>query len=386
MRERVLTPILDSEEAEPARVAAAALALLSSDESYLPSEWLLAASPETDAIKVDAVVRALSLIDLPVVAQRFVKELAHSHNPSVVAAMLRVLAAYRADPGESLVAFLKSGDPATAQAALAVAAAAGRTNCVTWCEWLMGSEVVATRNAAIEAGLQLGSRLAWSACVQRAQVGTADDAPCLLLCGLLGGLTEHHWLADKVRAGTDLPSTVWALGFAGRPQHLPCVLSLLDHPDERVSKLAAEAFTSVTGYRSSEGFPDANRAGGTVVSESGDGTLAFDDDDLDADLAPDAIDQLPTVDTASARAWWEEHGSRFTGTTRYLNGAALDLSSIHNALRHGPARRRPSWALAVAISSGGRYPIAVDAFGTRQLAQLHEFSHCDSSALHLLLR
>ncbi len=381
VRERILLPAVHDEQADPERVAAAALALLSSEHPQLALELVVAALPRHRGERLEALGEALSLARIPEAPRRLVAALAKDPEPAVAAVALRALAAYRADPGPMLDGFLRSEEPATVQAALRVAAAVPRRDRLRACERLLGSENATTRDRALDAALLMGSDRAWSLCVERAINPVNADQHCVFLCGLLGEAREHERLARLLDAGTLVPAVLWSMGFAGRPCHAESAIGLLDHPTERVAKLAGEVFTSVTGYVPAK--PDAGSAGAREPDD--DEPVAFYEDDLDADLVPAHADQLPALDRGAAQAWWDEHRDRFVATSRYVLGQPLSIAAVHRALRRGSARRRPPWALGLQIASGGRYVVSTGALCEHQSRELESFATSDPTVLGLLL-
>jgi uncharacterized protein (TIGR02270 family) len=386
VRERLLIPTIRDDEAEPERVAAAALAMLRSEHLHLSVELLVAALPSMQGARMDALSAALSLAEVPEVPQLLVREVRKEQTPAVSAAMLRILAAYRMDPGETLVRFLQSEDPATAQAAAAVAAAVPRADCLAWCERLIDSDAIETRNEAMDAALVLGSSSAWSVCCHRAQHPIEKDAHALLLCGLLGSSQEQRRLTELLESGIQVSAVLWAMSFSGRADGMQTVMTLLEHPDERIAKLAGETFTAVTGYMPAKQSTIRAHAENRSPSEPADDTFPFTEEDLDADLVPSAADLLPSVDRAAASAWWDGHRGRFTAGSRYMEGEPMSFASVHRALRHGSVRRRQPWALGVSIASGGQYVVSTEAICQRQLAQLERLAHCDPAVLSRLFR
>jgi uncharacterized protein (TIGR02270 family) len=383
-RERLLSPVIQDAAAEPELVAAAALAILASERPHLLLEPVIAALPRMQGPQLDALCAALTLAQIPEVPRLLERQIAKEHSACVTAAMLRILAAYRVDPGEALVRFLHSDDPATVQAALVVAAGVPRADCLALYERLLDSEVVETRDRALDAALTHGSSLAWAACLDHARQATDKDEHCLLLCGLLGSVREHAVLLHLLEAGKQTAAVLWCAGFAGRPHHVDAVVSLLGHPDQGISKLAGETFVAVTGYAPAK--RSAVPANARDVSQQADETFPFDEEDLDAELVPSEVDLLPSVDALGARAWWAEHRGRFAEGTRYLEGQPLSSATIQHALRNGSARRRQPWALGVAIVTGGQYVVSTQAFCHRQLAQLNELARCNPAVLARLIR
>jgi uncharacterized protein (TIGR02270 family) len=387
VRERLLFPTLRDEEADPERVAAAALAVLAGEDADAAVDAVVAALQHAQAPRLEALCAALCLAELPQIPQRLSREISKENPPFVLAAMLRVLGAYGTDTGALLLGFLQSEEPVVVEAALMVAAVTRRLDCLSRCERLVDSDLASTRNAAIDASLVMGSNLAWAACLRRASQPTSEDGHCLLLCSLLGSPQEHRRLAALLETDTEVASALWALGFAGRPEYLHLVIPLLDHADPRLSKLAGETFVAVTGCApemvASNGAPDEqHRAPLTPTHEM----PPLDEEDLDADLAPSAVDLLPVLSGSAARDWWHNHRQQFSEGIRFLAGQPLALGRLHDALRNGSARRRQPWALGTWIASRGQYLVSTDAFCERQFRQLAALASAEPAQLGLLFR
>jgi uncharacterized protein (TIGR02270 family) len=353
--ERMLLPVLTDERADPERVAAAALALLAGDFRERAAEALVAALPRLRGDRLDALCDALCLARVDAAAPRVLALVGKSSDPAVVAAGLRILAALRADPGTLLPDWLASDKPAIVQGALSIVMAVRRGDCLGTVGRLVDSTDPGTRDRALDAALVLGSSEAGSICVERAFHPTKADAHALLLCGLLGGPAEHAQLATFLERGTHVADVLWAIGFAGRPEHADAALPFLEHGSARVAKLAGETFVSITGHAPRR-EPPGPQADADVAP------IAFEDDDLDADLVPSAIDRLPRIDPAQAKAWWDSRRAGFAASGRYILGRAFSLDALAHALRHGSARRGIPWHLAVRIASRGHCVLAEGGF------------------------
>ena len=146
-----------------------------------------------------------------------------------------------------------------------------------------------------------------------------------------------------------------------RVRYADDLLCLLTHDDARLAKLAGEAFCAITGF-------DAARAIAPRLPEPED--VPFEEDNLDAPLVPDAIDDLPMLDLDLTRRWWQANRARFHGSGRYLQGRPYDLEAVLTALERGPSRRRHALALGVSIASGGRHSVATRAFSSHQRREM----------------
>src|SRR5690606_36461203 len=164
-------------------------------------------------------------------------------------AWLRAFAIRGQPADENMVNYCLRGDEGSILAALSVvpdmAASAGqRIHDVLG--YFFASQTSAIRVAALRAGLQVGSHRAWDLCREGFE---SPGAPAGLVevIATVGNAAEQQSLIDSVAAGHVDEARVWALGFCGRPQAAQVCLGLLRHPDERIVRLAFEAFCAITG-------------------------------------------------------------------------------------------------------------------------------------------
>lgn len=381
VRDALLWPTIEQEKEDPARVSAAGLALLSMSNVSSAFERYFGLLREADALQRSALAEALCLVDRPEVPERVLRELSRDNPPMVLAELLRVAAVYRADVGSRLPGWLSHEMPEIQAHALATAAAGGRRDCLAHCERLLEASTERVAQAALEAALVLGSTAAWQLCARSASTSNPD---ALLYLGLLGGPEQHRLLRDQLYTTTNPAALLWAIGFAGRGEHATAALRFLDAADEHVAKLAGEAFVAITGYAAPpEANPEPPTALDAALSDADE--VAFEDDDLDADLVPNLASELPLLGAGAARAWWREHESRFMHG-RFVAGEVLGPASVYGALTSGSARRRHPWCTALRIASGALIQIASGAFSARQERDLASFRACNPALWSSLLR
>lgn len=373
--ERVLLPLLQDEEAPPAAVAAAALALLQAGEPA-QLDACVGALVASGAGQREALVRALSLFGHPELPRRLFAAVNGNPRPAALAALLRVLAGYRAELGPRLAEWLQSSLPEVVLAALELVARSPSPKYLPYCEALLGSEHWAVRDAALQAALLCGSTLAWQRCVERAARALAEDALCLSLVGLLGRGHEQELLLRALRRGDHSEGVLWGCCFAGRRGHVDAAVEYLQHPNPGVAKCAGEVLTAVAGYQPAEG--------GIIEEEPAD-PPAFEAEDLDADLVPTAAELLPRLKPEAACAWWAKERRRFAVEGRYTGGRSQCLEALVAALRDGPTRRRAAWALGVAVASQARLQVVTDALYPRQRRHLERLSNANPDELWRLL-
>jgi uncharacterized protein (TIGR02270 family) len=167
---------------------------------------------------------------------------------------------------------------------------------------------------------------------------------------------EHLQLQESLGADALRSAAAWALGFAGTRAAADACLDLVLQDLE--APLACEAFCSITGLDLEAGGLREPRQ-----RPDEDAPVAFDDDDLDADLVPAADDDLPRADAARVARWWDQNRGRFSPEQRYLEGRPLDDAALIEALARGKMRRRHTLALAFAIRTRGRLQLNTRAWG-----------------------
>jgi uncharacterized protein (TIGR02270 family) len=223
----------------------------------------------------------------------------------------------------------------------------------------------AAQPAAVETAWLMGHPAALGACRELAIAQIAPDDDMLLLLAMLGSEADHRQVVDSLARTERRRPGVWALGFAGRKQGAAACIELLAQGLE--IKLAAESFAAITGLDLA--------AEGMVAPEPAEPEepIAFEDDDLDADLGPQPEDSLPQPDVPAVIRWWSQHQNRFDDQTRYLAGQPVSFPLLQRALEAGPMRRRGPIARELAIRTQDRYRVQTLDFVGRQRPQLAAF-------------
>jgi uncharacterized protein (TIGR02270 family) len=142
---------------------------------------------------------------------------------------------------------------------------------------------------------------------------------------------EAHSILQELRAVAD--SQRWVVsgaGVAGNPAYVPWLLEQTN--DDRLARLAGEAFSLITGadleaLRLERGVPQGFHVGPND-----------DPDDPNVDMDPD--EGLPWPDPDKVKAWWEKNSSRFQPGTRYFMGAPVTREHCIEVLKNGYQRQR----------------------------------------------
>lgn len=343
---RLLLPALASDE--PARVSAAALALLQGprrEEALAAIVEVLRARPQQRA----PLVRALACVDPAMTGPRL-RELLADYDEVVMAAAAEVLALHHAPLGDALGLLLASDDAATRAMALRAVADEpdpGRfVRAVTAGLQELGPSVL---DAAIDAGVRMGLAPAWARARERMR--EVDGGAAMLLLAL-GGETDDiaaivAALGDRKRRAAAL----WALGFHGTPEVVDAALEWLEDPV--AGPLAGEVFSAVTGVDLAAAHMDLPR-----------------EDDEALEHRPE--DDLPRADPMAVLQWWTRHRERFADGRRYVAGAAHSPAALARGLRFGAMRRRPGYLLelTLALPPASRPRVLLAAPTTLQLRAL----------------
>jgi len=215
------------------------------------------------------------------------------------------------------------------------------------------------REAAIETGLVSGSRAAWEAC-RKAVEGRGEVGLGTLLLLALGGEEQdiQRLIARATSAGAE-GGALFALGFSGQVPAMETCLELMGQ--QPLAALAGEAFSAMTGL---------NLAASYVVGPQEEDSLPPLEQDLERDLGPKPVADLPVADREAVAAWWSQARKNFNRGERYLRGVAFSIDGLLGELEHGPMRRRHAHALELAVRSRGTCILQTRTFTEQQYAGL----------------
>lgn len=385
--ERILFPAIRADGAEEAfderaQRATAALSILA--QRVPGTERLIAAATEELVPESAAHLhRALQLWDAPG-SDRALWEASLRTDASSWPAWLRTFAIRGQPADENMVNFCLRGDQASVLAALAVvpdmAASVGdRVHDVL--SYFLSSNVSQVRVAALRAGLQVGSHRAWNLCREWFQ-SPAVPPGIIELIAVVGTAEDHQALIKSVVDGHISEARVWALGFSGRPYAAHLCMQLLRHRDERIVRLAFEAFCAITGLPSDNpqvAVPEL-RPGDRDLAEP-DGEFAAEEAARDAALEADAaadldpgVRRLPLPKPEAVEAWWADVQGRFDPGRRFLSGRPASPEVVRAVYLDGPSRRRHLLGYEMTLRSRSRVQPSTRAFAPRQLRQLGELA------------
>jgi uncharacterized protein (TIGR02270 family) len=388
--ERILFPAIrahGAEEAfdERAQRVAAALGILA--QPVPGTERLItAATEELVPSSAAHLHRALQLWNAPT-SDRALYEASLRTKPESWPAWLRTFAIRGQPADENMVNYCLRGDESSVLAALAVvpdmaASAGARIHEVLG--YFFGDRSVALRVAALRSALQVGSHRAWSLCLEWFE-SPAVPPGIIELIGLVGNAQDHQRLIQQVVDGHISEARVWALGYSGRPHAAHVCAQLLGHSDERIVRLAFEAFQAITGMPSDGRFVEPElRPGDRELSEP-DGTFAKAEAErdaaIDAKASADAaagldpiVRLLPKPKPPEVMAWWAAARSNFDPKQRYLHGHVSNLEVMRAAYADGPSRRRHLLGYEITLRTRSQVQPSTRAFAVRQYRQLAELA------------
>jgi uncharacterized protein (TIGR02270 family) len=357
VEEKLLVPAL--EEEEPGRVSSAALALVAGRQRAEDVRWLLrgAAGP----VQRTSIRRALEVCEWKGVGEALLP-LLEDDDVAIQTAALEALTFRDEAPDAVLGAFLSHADVQLRVVALRSIRLPPRAGARVVLSALLSSEHPSIRHAAIETGLSWGMREAWTACQRELKSGGLLYRETLVLWAL--GCTEEELapVLEGLRVPESRADALWALGFSGRISAVEACLKYL--ADERWARLAGEAFSAITGLILEGPY--------ALVKDRGEEDVAPEQEDLDADLVPQAEDFLPWPNAEAVHDWWRKERGHFTRGTRYLMGHGFEGEVLLAALERGSMRRRHVLVRELLIRTQRRCHVATRAFARRQHAGLEK--------------
>jgi len=351
--ERLLAPVLLDPE-EPARATVAALALLSTgdDSMHVVFDALEAA----DDSQQPALARALVLSEESRIDAWLLKRLEKTHDESKEALYLEILTGRGTNPEELLRPYLDTACPRLTMAVLEAIRRFAHHKLSLLADKFFQSTIPALRASAIKTGLTFGSRAAWKACLEVAQSTVQAEPDLFALVAMLGAPEDHTLLYKPFGTPALAESALWALGFAGTLEAGEACLKFLNGKNLRAAKMAADSLSWIGGFDLyADEFHLRN------VEPSADETLPpFEEENLDADLVPDGVDELPVPNAPAITQWWRAH-------RRHLS---LPPRRTMETLRTAPLWRRHALAMELSIRSGGAQQVSTQRFSARQKREM----------------
>ncbi|MFO0617505.1 MAG: TIGR02270 family protein [Polyangiaceae bacterium] len=266
-------------------------------------------------------------------------------------------AAHRMDPGEALSRAIDSPDERVQRCALLAAGELGRRDLLPEVRRQIASESAGVRFAAAWASTLLGDRSAALRALQEIATAGGEDATaaCSLAVRRADATTAAGWVQELANQPETRRVAIVGAGALGDSVLCPWLLSLLDDPS--VARLAAEAFTWITGIEVAGDLAGPAPKG----FESG----PTDNPD-DEDVAPDPDHPLAWPNVEALRAQWERTSGTFAPRVRRLLGHRIAPDHLEEVLRTGTQPRRAAAALELSLLTPGGVLFEVRAPAFRQ--------------------
>jgi uncharacterized protein (TIGR02270 family) len=364
---RILDPELSNGD-DPDHAVVSALALLFSGGDEIADrvlETALHAQTPLDG----ALAHALVLASLESIDRNLLNRIRSVHLESEKALLLEILTGRGIDVGELLCEWSDSSDPRLIGAVLNATARFARRDLVAFAEEHLRSPKP-VRAKALRATISLGSRTGWQLCRALSEQPDTAGSEALSYLGLLGDSSDHEVLYAQVDNPAQVERAMWALAFAGTLRAGDVCLTQLESDDERVAKAAAEAMSWIGGFD----LDDRRFRADPREPTEEEALPPLDEDDLDANLVPDGLDDLPVPNRAAIAQWWKENRNRLTPQGPNILGRAGSETAVVHALEAGSMWRRHGLAFKLEIRSEGRLHVSTDAFSARQRRQMAALS------------
>ena len=367
--ERLLFPVIEDEHRGSDEVAAATLAVGPDAPAELRERALAALDLDGGQERRAGLIRGLQLHSNPRLDDDLLRSVSAAKGRGL-AARLEVLAGRQVVVGSWLARHLAGGDLEVTRAAGRLARHCREPAVLEGLGPLAQSDDPQLRRVTLETALCRGMGGAWESAAYWA-FGAGDAAgdaqirgDALVWVALLGDAAAHERLLELVDDPQRRAEALWALGFGGRVAAVDRGVALLD--DEEHAALAGELVCAIAGLPT-----DEETMWREPAREQADEALPeLEAEDLEADLVPTGTDALPLPDPPAVAAWWAEQRGRFDPGLRYLGGRPLDEQVLLEALAGGPARRRHTLALELAMRTHSRAFVPTRALAERQRAAL----------------
>lgn len=278
-----------------------------------------------------------------------------SAGPEHSAALCRIKRFRRVAPGRELEEALQSGIPQLqAEALRSLAHVADESVAARHISWGLKSSDREVRCAAIQTGIRRGEPAAWQAAVQLAEERNAGCAPLLSALAALGSPEEQQLVIGALREPSLQRAGLFAIAYIGTRQAVEICLTGMR--DEKLARSAGEAYCAITGAELARD--------GLAAPEPAEGPSppALEDDTLEANLVPTAVDQWPLPDLDGVCRHWQRLQPQYGQGVRHWRGRPVGLDGLTDALERGPMLRRDDLAFELAARTLGKYDLETRAF------------------------
>ncbi len=217
-----------------------------------------------------------------------------------------------------------------------------------WVATGLKHEHAAVRAAAIESGVSRRVPNAWAAALEYVRQPRAETSRLLPLVAMLGGAADHQLILESVTDASLQRAAIWSLGHIGTHEAVDMCLLAMKNP--KLARMGGEAYCTITGA-------DLERDRLTAEEPEDPAMPAFGDEDLDANLVPQAEELWPLPDAQLVRRHWAQAAPNFQRGRRHLRGRPHDGHSLMAAIMSGPMLRRPDHIFELYVRSEGRFDV-----------------------------
>jgi uncharacterized protein (TIGR02270 family) len=347
---QMVRSLLEGDDPSHQTIAAHLLAAHSSPEARMQ---LAAAIREAKGARLWAMVRGIEAADLdssfaPVAAVFSTASREH------LAALCRLKAFRRSTPGREVAAAFESGEPLLQEQALRVLRHAKDDSAAKYIASSLKADNGAVRKAAMECGMYQRQAGAWEAVCRLVHERDPGSIPFLSLVAALGSPEEQQSVIEALHEPALQRAGLFALGYIGTPEAIDLCLQAMRKPE--LARSAGATYCAITGV-------DLQRDGLTAPEpQESESPPAFEAEQLDANLIPEAHELWPLPDEGRVRSHWLAAKSGYAAGVRHLYGRPVDLRVLVAAVERGPMLRRPDLIAELTIRSGGRYDVEPRAF------------------------
>ena len=269
-------------------------------------------------------------------------------------AAIAASAIHRQDPGKALAAAILDGDILLSARALRAVGELKRVDLIGLVHARLGDDAPAVRFWAAWSLLLVGDRDGLSILMAFAEeTGLHTFASMQLGLRMMAPEQARDWI--RALAGRQDASrlTVLATGIFGDPASIPWLIRVMEDP--QLSRLAGEAFTSITGIDLA--YNDLVQTDSPPLGH-----------DAPADpLLPAGYEaNLQWPSTALVSMWWRQNAPRYATGQRYLGGQPVTRTAAVAVLLNGKQRQRTAAALELACIDPRQVLVEARERGDRQ--------------------
>jgi uncharacterized protein (TIGR02270 family) len=234
---------------------------------------------------------------------------------------------------------MRSGQPQLVAAALRAIRNFHEREFLAYVDLASQSDDIKVRLEAMRTGLAFAVNTAWNEC--RTFAGGMGEL-CRLPLGLLATSpdpSDRAFVRGKAQDADAGMHALWALGFAGDADSADVLVQAM--ADEKMSRLAGEAFSAITGLSIAGEFAKPGETQGPDAEEVA-------DEDPPPAVHPEDFLSEPRVE--KVKKWWDKERRRFVPGTRYIAGQPRSPATLRTAFLTAGTWRREVLLIEMAAS------------------------------------